>query len=121
MKKYRRKIIFFLILPMFLLILSGCGNNNLTNNQNSSGNVNKLSWSLTLTELAKHNSPTDCWQLINGQVYDLTAYVSSGAHPNNLINNGCGQDASSMFASIGKHNGKAQAMLPRYLLGPIQP
>lgn len=121
MLKNQRKFIFFLILPMFLLILSGCGNKNLTNNQNSTGNVNKFSGSLTLTELAKHNLPSDCWQLINGQVYDLTSYISFGDHPNNLVNDSCGKDATTLYASIGKHNGKAQAMLPRYLLGPIQP
>jgi len=121
MSKKRRNFILFLFLPMFLLILSGCGNKNLTNSQNSIVNTNSSATSLTLVELAKHNSPTDCWQLINGQVYDLTSYISSGTHPNNQINDGCGQEATALFASIAKHNGKAEAMLPRYLLGPIQP
>lgn len=121
MKKNRRNFIIFLFLPIFLLILSGCGNKNLTNKKNNIGNTSKATPSLTMTELARHNLPTDCWQLINGQVYDLTPYVSSGAHPNNLINDGCGKEATALFTAVGKHNGKAQAMLPNYLLGPIQP
>ena len=117
--KIMKKTYLFLFLPALLLILSGCGN---TNNQTStSNNTNKSNIALTMTELAKHSSKGDCWQLINGQVYDLSAYTASNAHPGgDMILKGCGQDATAMFESIGKHQGRATAMLPDFLLGSIQ-
>jgi len=116
-----KKMNLFLILPLLLFFLAGCGNKNLTNSQNNTNVTPKTNAPLTMTELAKHNSAADCWQLINGQIYDLSSYISSNAHPGgNTILQGCGQDATAMFEAIGKHNGKAQAMLPNYLLGPIQ-
>jgi cytochrome b involved in lipid metabolism len=104
-----------------LISNSNSSNNNNQNTQNNTQNNNKFTGALTMTELAKHNSATDCWQLINGQVYNLTPYIASGTHPGgDKIPNGCGQDATAMFEAIGKHNGRALAMLPDYLLGPIQ-
>lgn len=106
------------MLPALLLILSGCGKANTGNSQNSTP---KYTGALTMTELAKHNSKTDCWELINGQVYDLSTYTSSNMHPGGeAILKGCGQDATAMFKAIAKHNSKAAAMLPDFLLGPIQ-
>jgi cytochrome b involved in lipid metabolism len=121
MKKNMKKMNLFLILPLLLLFLAGCGNKNLTNSQKNINSVPETTAPLTMAELVKHNSATDCWQLINGQIYDLSSYISSGSHPDgNTIIQGCGQDATTMFKKIGKHNGKAQAILPGYLLGAIQ-
>ncbi|MFA5131110.1 MAG: cytochrome b5-like heme/steroid binding domain-containing protein [Patescibacteria group bacterium] len=126
MKKTR----LFLLLPLLALTLSACSLTGQANSQNFNNTVNtiqtgsaapKATGPLTMSELALHNSKTDCWQLINGQVYDLSAYTASGAHPGgDKILQGCGQDASALFASVGKHQGQATAMLPNYLLGPIQ-
>lgn len=117
-----KKIYLLLLVPAFLLVLTGCGNK--TNNpsvQNTQTETPKVSVSLTMTELAKHNTKTDCWQLIDGQVYDLSAFTASGKHPGgDKILNGCGVEATEMFKAIAKHAGKAEAMLPDYLLGAIQ-
>ncbi len=71
-----------------------------------------------LAEVAKHNSATDCWMIIDGQTYNVTPYVQSGMHPGgNKILNGCGQDASAMFHSVGKHSSpQSQANLQKYLV-----
>jgi cytochrome b involved in lipid metabolism len=93
----------------------------LTNKQNVTGNnTAKPSLSLTMAEVSLHNASTDCWQVINGNVYDLSQYIASGKHPNNKISDGCGKDATAIFSAIAKHNSKAQAMLPQYLLGALQ-
>lgn len=34
---------------------------------------------ITAAEVAKHNSPNDCWILVNGKVYDLTKFAPE--HP----------------------------------------
>ncbi|MEI6529039.1 MAG: cytochrome b5-like heme/steroid binding domain-containing protein [Candidatus Falkowbacteria bacterium] len=122
-----KKTYLFLIIPAFLVFLTGCGNKNLTNSQSNTAsganttNTTKYAGSLTMADVALHNSKTDCWQLINGQVYDLSSYTSSGVHPGgDVIVQGCGTDATAAFEAVGKHNGKAMAMLPTYLLGPLQ-
>ena len=119
-----KKTYLFLIIPAFLVFLTGCGNKNLTNSQNNttnSTNTAKYTGSLTMADVAIHNSKTDCWQVINGQVYDLSPYTSSGTHPGgDVIIQGCGTDATAAFEAVGKHNGKAMAMLPTYLLGALQ-
>ena len=33
----------------------------------------------TLAEIAAHNSPSDCWVVIHGQVYDVTEFLTR--HP----------------------------------------
>lgn len=72
---------------------------------------------VTLTEVAKHSTATDCWMIIDGQAYDFTPYIQSGMHPGGQkIVNGCGQDASAMFASIQKHSGRARQDMAQYLI-----
>ena len=98
--------------------LTACSNSSVSNNQT----VPISKTNLTLTEITKHNSATDCWMAIDGQVYDLSQYIKDGLHPaGDRIVNGCGQDASNMFHQISKHNsGRAIAILPTYLLGALQ-
>ena len=70
-------------------------------------------------DVAKHNSASDCWQIIRGQVYDVTSYVNQ--HPGGpAILKGCGQDATAMFDSIGKHAGTATQLLPQFLVGRLK-
>jgi hypothetical protein len=60
---------------------------------------------LTAAEVLKHSTGTDCWSVIKGEVYDLTAYVKD--HPGGaaLIKAICGLDGSAAFA--GEHAGAA--------------
>jgi len=119
-----KKTYLFLLLPALLLFLAGCGNQNLTNSQNNTASTTgtaKYTGSLTMADVALHNSKTDCWQVIKGQVYDLSPYTSTGTHPGgDTILQACGTDATAAFETVGKHNGKAMAMLPNYLLGALQ-
>lgn len=50
----------------------------------------------TLDEVAKHNSRTDCWTVINGSVYNLTSYISRHPGEDNILS-ACGIDATSYF------------------------
>ncbi|MFA5163213.1 MAG: cytochrome b5 domain-containing protein [Patescibacteria group bacterium] len=75
----------------------------------------------TLADVAKHNSPSDCWLAVDGNVFDVTAYVKAGLHPGGeAILKGCGLDASQMFAQVKKHGDKARGMLDSYFIGKLQ-
>ncbi len=73
----------------------------------------------TLADVEKHNSDTDCWMAVDGSVYDVSNFVDQ--HPGGeRILMGCGKDASSIFASIPKHEGpRAQDLLPKFKIGTL--
>lgn len=61
---------------------------------------------ITMTEVAQHATPLDCWSVVEGQVYDLTDFV--GRHPAGpfAVEEMCGTDATEMFNS--EHAGQAE-------------
>ena len=67
---------------------------------------------LTMAEVRRHNTATDCWLVLNGKVYDLTKFHR--AHPGGakLILDAAGFDASKPFNQI--HPGD----IGEKLLGP---
>ncbi len=77
---------------------------------------------LNMTEIAKHNSRSDCWLLINNKVYNVTSFLS--AHPGgaSTITPHCGQEATQAFNTkdIGRpHSGTAASMLASYYIGDL--
>lgn len=78
---------------------------------------------LTSSELALHNGSNDCWLLINGNVYDVTNYLSH--HPGGLaaIAPFCGKNASIAFRTrggTGGHSVAAKQLLETFKLGPLE-
>ena len=73
----------------------------------------------TAAEVAKHNSATDCWSVVSGNVYDLTSYVSNHPGGSSVIKAICGKDGSAAFA--GQHSGasKPNNVLAGYKLGAL--
>jgi len=125
-----KKTYLFLVLPIFLVVLAACTSGNQpapVDNQPTGNPTNNEpvgttpTASLTLEEVAKYNTPADCWMAIDGQVYDLSPYIKLGIHPGGeKILNGCGQEASAMFKAVEKHQNNAVKNLPNYLLGQLQ-
>ncbi|MEI2777449.1 MAG: cytochrome b5 domain-containing protein [Tetrasphaera sp.] len=76
---------------------------------------------LTLAEVAKHNGGTSCWSVVDGQVYDVTRWVSQHPGGAGSITAMCGADASGAYR--GKHAtdpGPAEA-LAGFRIGPLEP
>jgi acyl-lipid (8-3)-desaturase len=49
-------------------------------------------------EVAVHNTPSDCWLVIHGKVYDVTSYIAR--HPGGaMIYVKAGRDCSHLFDS----------------------
>ncbi len=76
---------------------------------------------LTTAELGRHDQPDDCWTLIDGVVYDITAWVA--VHPGGeVITRACGKDASWLFHNrdeAGGHSANASALLGPMAIGPL--
>jgi len=82
-----------------------------------------VSTGVTIEEIAKHTSASSCWMAINGNVYDVTKYITN--HPGgDTILLGCGKDATDLFtgiAAMGKrHSSKAQSALSQFLVGSLE-
>lgn len=75
--------------------------------------------SFTAAEVAKHNTGTDCWSVVSGNVYDLTPYVSTHPGGSAVIKAICGKDGSAAFA--GQHSGasKPANVLAGFKLGAL--
>lgn len=78
--------------------------------------------SYALEEVQKHATAEDCWLVIDGKVYNVTAVI--GQHPGGeAILNGCGKDATQMFAGIKQgqgHSNKAKNWLNDLYIGELK-
>ena len=82
-------------------------------------------------EVAQRNSKENCWTIINGAVYDITAYIPR--HPGgDEILLACGTDGTTLFTQrtsndgerIGSgtpHSGSATRQLESYRVGILAP
>lgn len=77
----------------------------------------------TLAQIADHNTAQDCWTTIDGNVYNVTAYIEKhpGGVPN--ITKACGVDATEMFAMkpTGRpHSENAHQLLATFYIGELK-
>jgi cytochrome b involved in lipid metabolism len=77
---------------------------------------------ITLAEISKHKTSTDCWFAIEGNVYDVTQFIASNQHPGGKdIIAGCGKDATVLFNKRPEdnkpHSDLARSMLPGFQIG----
>ncbi len=53
----------------------------------------------TLTDVGKHDNRSDCWLVIDNNVYDVTSFI--GQHPGgDEILKGCARDATSLYTRV---------------------
>lgn len=94
--------------------------------QNSDQNVNvevKTTNKITLAEVEKHNTASDCWQIINGKVYNATEIAKTHKNSAELIFPLCGKDSTTAFTTrngFGPHPDKATEKLSSFYLGDLQ-
>ncbi len=97
------------------IIFSACSASPQTPTANTT-TQNGQTKSYTLSDVSSHNTPQDCWTVIDSGVYNITSYIPN--HPGGpQIVSACGTDATSAFNNVGKHQGKATSLLPTYKIG----
>jgi cytochrome b involved in lipid metabolism len=93
--------------------------------------TNENTKTYTKTEVASHASPSDCWTIVNGSIYDITSYVPR--HPGgDEVLAACGTDSTTLFTqrktssgeSVGSgtpHSTSAQKQLASFKIGILAP
>ncbi|RME52388.1 hypothetical protein D6783_04665 [Candidatus Woesearchaeota archaeon] len=75
--------------------------------------------SCTEEEVSLHASKDDCWMIIDGKVYDITAFFRKHPGGDKNLLKGCGLDASRLYdgsAGPHKHSAAARALLDDFFL-----
>ena len=73
----------------------------------------------TMDKVRENNSASSCWSIINGNVYDLTKWISSHPGGQSAITGICGRDGTSTFNGKHRGDGGPASILSGYLLGPL--
>lgn len=74
----------------------------------------------TMAQVRSHSSVESCWTTINGNVYDVTAWIAQHPGGATAILSLCGTDGSASFN--GQHGGKPrpQSELASFKIGVLQ-
>ena len=75
--------------------------------------------SYTMAQVKANKSATKCWSVINGNVYDLTAWINSHPGGSGSIISLCGIDGTQDFLAMHRNQSKPESRLSSYLLGPL--
>ncbi|KAJ3031382.1 UNVERIFIED_CONTAM: Cytochrome b5 [Siphonaria sp. JEL0065] len=73
----------------------------------------------TLTDVKKHNTAKDCWMIIHGKVYNVTAFLDEHPGGAEIMVELAGQDATEAFDDIG-HSLDAKKLLADFLVGTVE-
>lgn len=87
----------------------------------STNTQTSVSKAYSISEVAKHAVESDCWIVINNNVYDATNYLL--VHPGgaSAITPYCGGDATTAYEGMRKHSsGRAVADLASIIIGTIK-
>ncbi|KDP20335.1 hypothetical protein JCGZ_06421 [Jatropha curcas] len=74
----------------------------------------------TLAEVSEHNTPKDCWLIIDGKVYDVTKFLDDHPGGDEVLLSATGKDATDDFEDVG-HSTSAKEMMDQYYVGKIDP
>lgn len=75
---------------------------------------------LSSDDVARHDTPEDCWIVVRGKVYDVTRYIASHPAPRRTITDHCGKESTRAFETKERdrpHSEHAWQLLEVYLVG----
>lgn len=74
----------------------------------------------TLAQVSAHTDGNNCWTAINGDVYDLTAWIAAHPGGEGAILSICGKDGSSAFNGQHGGRGKPEQILATFKIGTLK-
>ena len=83
--------------------------------------VNPAPTGFTLSDVSNHASSSSCWTAVNGNVYDVTSFISQHPGGSRAILSLCGIDGSDTFN--GQHGGQRRpaSELASFKIGTLLP
>jgi cytochrome b involved in lipid metabolism len=75
--------------------------------------------SFTMGQVSANKSAAKCWSVINGNVYDLTAWINAHPGGEGAITSLCGIDGTQDFLAMHRNQSKPESRLSTLLLGPL--
>jgi cytochrome b involved in lipid metabolism len=74
---------------------------------------------VNVSEVAEHCKEDDCWIIINGKVYNVSAFLSEHPGGPEIILDQAGKDATEDFEDTG-HSPAARETLKKYYVGEAE-
>ena len=78
---------------------------------------------LSALDVADHAKKEDCWVIVSGNVYDVTALIPDHSGGEEAIISACGGDATEVFDTKGgkeEHSEEAQRILEEMYIGALE-
>ena len=76
--------------------------------------------SYTLAQVKTHAKASNCWSAINGNVYNLTKWVTRHPGGSSVIVMLCGKDGSAAFKARHGNQGQPNATLASFKVGTLK-
>ncbi|MBC8441866.1 MAG: alpha-hydroxy-acid oxidizing protein [Deltaproteobacteria bacterium] len=74
---------------------------------------------ITMQEVERHNTPDDCWVVINGKVYDLSVFQKGHPGGSPIITNNAGKDVSNLFNNVHPKDIPERLLSPEACVGVV--
>ncbi|KAF8709796.1 hypothetical protein HU200_029506 [Digitaria exilis] len=74
----------------------------------------------SMKEAALHNTPEDCWVVVDGKIYDVTKYLEDHPGGADVLLEATGKDATEEFDDAG-HSNSAKELMQDYFIGELDP
>ncbi|KAF8775615.1 hypothetical protein HU200_004392 [Digitaria exilis] len=74
----------------------------------------------SMKEAALHNTPEDCWVVVDGKIYDVTKYLEDHPGGADVLLEATGKDATEEFDDAG-HSKSAKELMQDYFIGELDP
>lgn len=74
---------------------------------------------ISMQEVEGHNTPDDCWVVINGKVYDLSVFQKEHPGGSPIITNNAGKDVSNLFNNVHPKDITERLLSPEACVGVI--
>ncbi len=75
---------------------------------------------ISMEEVTKHGSETDCWSAVNGKVYNLTSWINQHPGGSERILGICGIDGSSAFNTQHSGQREPEGYLSSFYIGDLE-
>nr|ACG49215.1 cytochrome b5 [Zea mays] len=72
----------------------------------------------SMEEAALHNTPDDCWVVVDGKIYDVTKYLEDHPGGADVLLEATGKDATEEFDDAG-HSKSAKELMQDYFIGEL--